>query len=124
MSEDNPLPKTRVVKRFTPRQPGAIKLTQRFGPDLVCVRYRHDVTGAMRYTTVELIVEVVPVVRRTPRPPATKPHLKIVAVQLGNHEIDLRKLIIRHGGLWDGDKRLWYLTQASAESLKLVGRIV
>ena len=124
MSEDNPLPKTRVVKRFTPRQPGAIKLTQRFGPDLVCVRYRHDMTGATRYTTVELIVEVVPVVRRTSKQPRRKPRLQIVAIQLGRHEIELRKLIMGQGGVWDVNKRLWYVTQASAEFLNLVHSVV
>ena len=48
---------TTVIKRLSASQPGAVKLAQRFGGALVCVRYRHDAQGCIRYTTVELVVD-------------------------------------------------------------------
>ena len=44
------LESTRVVKKMSPAQPGAVKLARRFGDALVCVRYRHDAQGQQRYT--------------------------------------------------------------------------
>ena len=55
---------THVVKRLLPSQPGAQKLARRYGEALVCVRYRHDPLGKLRYTTVELIVDEAPVAYR------------------------------------------------------------
>src|SRR4051812_41936053 len=48
---------TRIVKRLSASQAGAIKLARRYGDALVCVRYRHDLQGRLRYTTVELVVD-------------------------------------------------------------------
>ena len=124
MSDDKTFAETRVVKRFRPGQPGAVKLAQRFGPALACVRYRHDATGAMRYTTVELVVETVPVVRRGSQRASSLPRFQVVAIRVGQDEIDVRKLIIRHGAVWDAKLRLWYVSKATAESLDLVQRIV
>ncbi len=36
---------TRVVKKMSPSQPGALKLARRYGDALICVRYRHDAQG-------------------------------------------------------------------------------
>ena len=47
---------TRVVKKFSPSQPGAIKLARRYGASLVCVRYRESMDGVTRFITVELLV--------------------------------------------------------------------
>lgn len=52
---------THVVKTLWPPQAGTIKLSRRYGPALLCVRYRHDEAGLRRYTTVELIVDEAPV---------------------------------------------------------------
>ena len=35
---------------------GSIKLTETYGRDLVCVRYRYNPRKGVRYTTVELVV--------------------------------------------------------------------
>ena len=54
----------RVVKTLRPMQPGTLKLVQRYGDALVCVRYREDAQRTTRYTTVELIIQASPVQRR------------------------------------------------------------
>ena len=55
---------TRIVKRLSATQPGALKLARRYGDALVCVRYRHDSDHRHRYTTVELVVDEAPVQNR------------------------------------------------------------
>ena len=40
-----------------PGQKGTKKLCEKYGPSLVCVRYRYDTAGKKRYKTVELIEE-------------------------------------------------------------------
>lgn len=44
---------TKVLKKIEPGQPGALKWAQRYGPSLLCVRYRFDPAGTQRLTTVE-----------------------------------------------------------------------
>ena len=46
---------TRITKKLLPLQPGAKKLTARYGEALIYVRYRLDPTEDRRYTTVELL---------------------------------------------------------------------
>ena len=108
---------TRVVKRLSASQPGAIKLARRFGEALVCVRYRRDMQGLTRYTTVELVIDQVPVVIRK------KPD-SIVAVTIDFHDSRLRQLMLAHGARWIARERVWRMTFLSAKKLGLEDRIV
>ena len=56
-----------VSKKLLLGQPGAFKLARKHGDALVCVRYRVDADGLHRYTTVELIVDRVAIVKRADR---------------------------------------------------------
>ena len=49
--------KLHVTKSLEPGQPGAVRLTQKYDDELLCVGYRQDGLGLVRYTTVELIVD-------------------------------------------------------------------
>jgi hypothetical protein len=104
----------RVVKRLAATQPGAIKLARRYGGALVCVRYRHDPDGRHRYTTVELVVEKVLIVRRK---------IEVVAVRLGTDETTLHAQARAHGAKWDSRARLWYMSRSAARKLGLLNRI-
>ena len=117
-------PQTRVVKRLSPDQPGALKHARRYGPALVCVRYRHDVTGDMRYTTVELIVDSAPVAHRRRRAKPERERMQIVAIHIAPHERALHRRLNEHGAVWDSKARVWYLAQSVARSLDLLDRIV
>lgn len=64
--------RTRVLRKLSPQQVGALKLARRFGDLLVCVRYRHDPDRQVRYTTVELVVDSVTVRRRTLKIPDSR----------------------------------------------------
>jgi hypothetical protein len=105
----------RVSKTLSPNQPGAIKLARRHGDALVCVRYRLTADGRHRWTTIELIVERIPVVRRTAR---------IVGVRIGFEETRLQQAVRAKGATWDRSAKLWRLDQRAAAVLGLESRIV
>ena len=106
----------RVVKTLRPSQPGTIKLLRRYGNALVCVRYRHDATGKLRYTTVELIIEEA----------AVQPRITdrtIVGVTITWGEATLAAAAKRLGARWDKPSRLWRMTMRAAKALDLTDRI-
>ena len=105
----------RVSKTLSPAQPGAIKLARKYGSDLLCVRYRLDADGTHRYTTVELIVDRVPVVTRAER---------IVGVQIRYSETALQTAARSSGAKWDRPAKLWRLPYRVAVALGLRERIV
>ncbi|HKJ04702.1 MAG TPA: hypothetical protein VJ974_03815 [Geopsychrobacteraceae bacterium] len=47
----------KVKSTLSPGSKGTKKLTEQYGDQLVCVRYRYDATKQRRYKTVELIVD-------------------------------------------------------------------
>jgi hypothetical protein len=108
---------TRVVKRLSPTQAGALKLARRYGSALICVRYRHDAHGQRRYTTIELIVDEAPVI------PRGKPDDR-VAVRIGHDQPTLRSRAYARGAIWDTRSGLWLMTRSLAKELKLAGCIV
>ncbi len=108
---------THVVKRLSATQPGAMKLARRFGDVLVCVRYRHDKKNEYRYTTVELVVDEGPVVRRV-APNA------VVMVHLAFDDTERRQLVLAHGAQWNARQRLWAMPHKTAKKLQLLANIV
>ena len=111
----SPRGRLRVTKKLSPVQPGALKLARKYGDALVCVRYRVDATGSHRYTTVELIVDQVEVVRRPDR---------VVGVRIGYEEGSLQSAVRASGAKWDKPAKLWRLPYRVAVGLGLRERIV
>jgi hypothetical protein len=105
----------RVSKKLSPTQPGALKLARKYGGDLLCVRYRLDADGSHGYTTVELIVDRAPVVKRADR---------IVGIRIGYAETALRGTVRASGAKWDQPAKLWRLPYRVALRLGLRERIV
>lgn len=110
-----PQDRLRVSKKLSPTQPGALKLARKYGGDLVCVRYRLDADGSHRYTTVELIVDRVPVVKRADR---------IVGVRVRYEETSLQTAVKASGAKWDKPAKLWRLPYRVAVGLGLRERII
>ena len=104
----------RVTKKLSAETRGALKLAQRFGEALVCVRHRTDDRGEIRYTTVELLVETSKI---TPR------NDKMVKVRVGREERELQTVVRAAGGTWDFSARLWRIPRRVAGILKLTDRI-
>ncbi|HPX61433.1 MAG TPA: hypothetical protein PLN25_06665 [Deltaproteobacteria bacterium] len=94
--------KTRLILK--PGQRGTKSLTNKYGEDLVCVRYRYDATKRQRLKTVELIIE-----RTEWEPPSEKFSTDtFVALRIEGYETELRKKVKAIGGKWNPDKLLWY----------------
>ena len=84
------LRQTWVIKTLWPGQAGTIKLSRRYGDALVCVRYRHDAKGAVRYTTIEVVVDQAPL-------PSVFARHGTQSIHLAHTEAALRAQAIQHG---------------------------
>ncbi|MDC7824812.1 hypothetical protein PQS90_06610 [Pseudomonas sp. BLCC-B13] len=109
-----------VVKTLKPGKPGTKRLQERYGEQLVAVRYRLDRKTNTHYTTVELIVEQKYALYKTPSPAPTPP----VALRIFRHENDLQRLIRSAGGKWDRENQVWLIERSEAERLGLAERII
>lgn len=107
----------RVVRTLAPSSPGALRLAQRYGRDLVCVRHRLDASGEQRVTTVELIVDVCEVRSRGLAE-------REVALKLNIGERELRARLQQAGARWDAAAKLWWLPRGQVLALGLADRIV
>lgn len=105
------LSKSHVTKKLAPDQPGAKKLTRRYGDALVCVRYRQDLAAGRRYTTVELVVDEGPI-PTADRAPA------YVHLRIPYDDIELRQAVRQHGGLWDSRLRVWRVSRDAIRALQ------
>ncbi len=141
----------RTVKTLKPGQKGTKELLTRFGPSLLCVRYRYDEGRRERLKTVELVVE-----RRSQEreaecpgsrssgarmpgarmPGARMPGARMpgaraggvatrrVALRIGWRERDLQRRVKSAGGRWDPGRRVWIVRRDAAERLDLLARVV
>ncbi len=117
---DQPLSRTRIVKRLSPGQPGTKKLQQRFGDALVCVRYRQDKAQGRRYTTVELLVSAGPMLIGT----SARGPTEMVLVHIALRESDLRRAACQRGAQWDPEAKAWRMSRWAATRLKMLDRVV
>ena len=53
----------RVSKKISLKQPGALKLVRKYGDALICVRYRVNAGPLHRYTTVNVVMDRVLIVK-------------------------------------------------------------
>ncbi len=102
-----------VMKTIWPGQPGSVGPLRRYGKDLVCVRYRHDAQGDVRYTTVELIIDHAPI-------PSHGSERRLVNVDKID-DIRLRARAIQLGAEWQAQTRQWRMSIKTAKALGLFG---
>jgi hypothetical protein len=110
LSMNNTITNFRVVKKLAPSRPGAVKLSQRYGESLVCVRHRIDPTGKFRITTVELVVDSSPI--------QASPHEQVT---LANESTDrsMRATLMEAGATWDSKGKVWRMPMKVARALNL-----
>jgi hypothetical protein len=115
LSDNAPLQRSRIAKKLNPDQKGALRLAERFGNRLVCVRYRTDAESGRRFTTVEIIVE-----ERAP----IVPEPATVLVRVNWNETELRHAIKAQGGVWLQDRKLWRVPREAIRKLKIHDRVL
>lgn len=112
-----PVRATTVVKTLWPGQRGTLKLVDRFGSKLICVRYRHDPSELLRFTTVELVIDTAPV--RGRRSDET-----ICDVRIGPREYALHAEAKADGARWNPAERIWRMNGRSVKRLALYTRVL
>lgn len=112
-----PIHQTRIIKKLAPGDAGTKRLSQRFGSDLVCVRYRQDGDALRRYTTVELVVD---------SGPMAATHLSRTGqlVRIGLNEPELRQAAAKLGAVWDQQQRAWRMKKEAVKQLQLEHRLL
>jgi hypothetical protein len=108
----------RVQVTLQPGQKGTKKLYDRYGDQLVCVRYRYDAARQRRLKTVELIVEEVP--WRPER--AARKGAETVGVRVNVQEVALQRQVKLAGGRWNPARRVWELRRDQALKRPRSGR--
>ena len=94
--------KTRAVLK--PGQRGTKRLAEKYGADLLCVRFRYDAESRQRLKTVEVIVE-----RKAWRPPEPRyTEDALVPLRIRFDDMESRSLVKAAGGRWDREKKLWF----------------
>jgi hypothetical protein len=111
MKTEQPLDRLPVAKKYGPQQDGAKRFARRYGEQLVCVRHRVSDDGMTRFTTVELLAEMTPVVSR---------QRTIIALRLPPYSRSTRSLLLACGANWDSKNRLWLLPYMVAKGLRLL----
>jgi hypothetical protein len=113
------VPTVRAQVTLQPGQKGTKKLRDRYGDQLVCVRYRYDAARQRRLKTIELIVDEVPW-----RPERTTHRgAEMVGVRVAVHEVAVQRQVKRAGGRWNPARRVWELRREQAVQLGLQERI-
>ena len=109
-----------IRKIMQPGQPGTKKLVERYGDNLICVRYRYDDQKKMMHKTIEIIIESKPFEASNKKTPI----YKNMDIRIGYNEVVLRSRIRACGGRWDPQKKLWNLSYQKIKELDLLDRIV
>ena len=112
----SPDARLRVVKTLRPLQSGTLKLVQRYGEALICVRYRESHDRTTRYTTIELVVETGPAKSRGR-------DSEMVDIRIEWRETTLRARAKALGAKLDKHTALWRMPYRAARILGLTDRV-
>lgn len=107
-----------TYRRLSAGQPGTKGMVQKYGEDLVCVRYRYDAEKKIKLKTVELIVD-----RGFWEKKADKEE-KRIELRIGFNERNLREKVKESGGIWNPRKKVWEFDLKLARKLGLEERIL
>ncbi len=106
--------------KLKPAQKGTKALAEKYGEDLVCVRYRYDETSRTRIKTVELIIER----KQLSLSAKKKTDETLVPVQIAYGATKLGKMVRSAGGEWDPDVKPWYIQFDKIKDTELEQHII
>ena len=116
-----------IVKRIhKPQDKETRKLFNKYGEQLLCVRYHYDLENMRRFKTVELVVDEMPFLPSASdqdfkSPPPATPYVGL-CVEL--EEKDVVNSLQAMGGFWSPGDRLWYAPELYVRRIGLHKRIV
>ncbi|MDB5813622.1 MAG: hypothetical protein JWN23_739 [Rhodocyclales bacterium] len=110
---------SRIVKKLLPGQSGTKRLLERFGKQLLCVRYRLSANGRKRLTTVEIVVSERDVKLQSKRGTDI-----LVAVRIPRKNLGLSRAVWEQGGVWDPVEKVWWVHTSVTNALGITNRIV
>ena len=108
-----------VKATIKPGLNGTKKYLQKYGDQLVCVRYRYDKKRNKRQTTIELIVDEqdwMPGINIRPD--------QVVPIKVDFGETNLRETVKTAGAYWDKTQKAWLLSLKKVYELGLEKRII
>lgn len=111
-----------MITRLTlkPGQKGTKALVEKYGSDLVCIRYRYDEESRMRIKTVELIEEK----KGLPAKQQKFADEALVPVRIAYGELDLGKMARKPGGKWDPAGKVWLIKYGNIRGTVLEAHMV
>lgn len=101
-------------------QPGTKKWLDKYGENLICVRYKYDKKNKKKIITVELIAEEKDYEKDENRIPMNK----TVEIRVNYGEVEIGRMVRSFGGKWNPKKKLWELPYKYVKELGLIQRIV
>ena len=104
-----------MLRKMKPGQPGTKQLLEKYGAQLVCVRYRYDAATSKRIKTVEIIVAESEWLPPTERFAAEE----IVWLRTGFVDRARQQQLRAAGGKWDSKRCVWHIRYDAAVKLGL-----
>ena len=108
-----------MLRKMKPGQPGTKQLSEQYGAQLVCVRYRYDALTRKRIKTVEIVVaesEWLPPEERFSQE-------EIVWVRIGFVDYTTEEHLLAAGGQWDGTRCVWNIRYDAAVKLGFAAQV-
>jgi hypothetical protein len=112
------LKEMKAYAHLKPGQKGTKRLQEKYGDDLLCVRYRYDDIRGVKLKIVELVVDENPLLI-----PRYKDN-DMVPVAVAFEEEDLRQQLRTMRGRWDPQAKLWFVLFRLIRGTPLESRIV
>jgi hypothetical protein len=110
----------KIKRKLAPGEAGTKRWIEKFGNNLLCVRYRYDEDSKKKITTVEIAVAETAWIKNPRRIPANK----IMHLRINYGEIKLANLVKAAGGKWNKQKKVWELSYSNVVALGLEKRVV
>lgn len=109
-----------VRKTMRPGEKGTARFVRDWGERLVCVRYRFDAKGRVRYTTVEIMTSEL----RPWTPPKRSSPDALVYLKVDPNDWKAIRKLREARVWWDRERGLWRTRYDVADRLRLKSRIV
>ncbi|MGC9365352.1 MAG: hypothetical protein ACP5FZ_12395 [Fidelibacterota bacterium] len=110
-----------TIKTIMPGQYGTKRLSEKYGEQLLAVRYRLDRERRKKLKTVEIVVDEWDY-RETDKKRISPDKSVHLFIEYGEKELGVK--IRRAGGFWNKEKRYWELPYGRAVQLGLADRII